>query len=95
MTELNLGSSSWVNNELGGELATLLEGAGYLLFSSAIEKLLKYILRWNKCVKLAFKLYRLADRLWLLKCYDRKTVKLPGCLSIEASSCSKPTKKMN
>ena len=24
--------------------------------------------------------YKLADRLLLLKCYDRKMVKLPGCL---------------
>ena len=32
-------------------------------------------------------LYRLADRLLLLKCYDIKTVKLPGCSSVGASSC--------
>ena len=33
-------------------------------------------------------LLRLADRLLLLKCYDRKMVKLPGCSSIGASPCS-------
>ena len=40
-------------------------------------------------------LYRLADKVikLLLKCYDFKMVKLPGCSSIGASSCSKPTKK--
>ena len=37
-----------------GRLATLLEGAGYLFISSAIENLLKFLLRWTKCVKLAF-----------------------------------------
>ena len=37
--------------------------------------------------------YRLADRLLLLKFYDKKMVKLPGCSSIGASLCSKPTKK--
>ena len=39
-------------------------------------------------------LYRLADRLLLLKCYDNKMVKLPGYSSVGASPCSKPTKKL-
>ena len=33
-------------------------------------------------------LYRLADGLLLLKCYDNKKVKLPGCSFIGASTCS-------
>ena len=36
-------------------------------------------------------LYRLADRLLRLKCYDNKMVELPGCSSVGASSCSWPT----
>ena len=38
-------------------------------------------------------LFRLAYGLLLLKCYDRKMVKLPGCSSIGTSLCSWPTKK--
>ena len=38
-------------------------------------------------------LYRLADRLLLLKCYYNKMVKLPECSSVRASSCGLPKKK--
>ena len=61
------------------------------------------VLNWQPCcwrVRLLFHeqndtmLYWLAERLLLLKCYDNKMVKLPGCSSVEASSCSWPTKKI-
>ena len=42
------------------------------------------MLSWLKML-----LYRLADRLLLLKWYDNKMVKLLGCSSVGASSCSK------
>ena len=67
------------------ETTTLLEGAGYLFFSSAISYQNFILLRCYFAVKLDkdersgnILLYRLADRLLLLKCYDIKTVKLPG-----------------
>ena len=38
---------------------------------------------WNKHTKL----YRVANVMLLLKCYDIKMVKSPGCSSVGASSC--------
>ena len=37
----------------------------------------------NQCFYIDTMLYKLADRLSLLKCYDNKMVKLPGCSSVE------------
>ena len=38
--------------------------------------------------------YKLADRLLLLKCYDRKMVKLPGCLFCRGALMKLTNKKI-
>ena len=73
----------------------------------SIKNQIFILLWWKKCVKLAkhviisdneclgtcFSEKWLADRLLLLKCYDNKMIKLPGCSSIGASSCGWLIKK--
>ena len=44
-------------------------------------------------IKICKKYVFISHRLLLLKCFDIKMVKLPGCSSVGASLCSWPTKK--
>ena len=72
-------------------LATLLEGAGYFLFSSAISDQTFILLWWKEAVELECEHLLCIVNMSTIDGSEKVT--LPRCSSVGASTCSWPTKK--
>ena len=92
---LHLPTSSFISFKSGNKLDWEPQEVTYCKSTNPLTKSEPYVTFMTKVniwhYSINTMLYRLADRLLLLKCYDNKMVKLYS--SIGASSCSWPTKK--